>query len=74
LKLFEIADRDPDRRNNSKLARTKKFDTSGKSPAYIQHRKIWPAPGNRSRAFSIGHFESDGGRIQDATSSPRIAA
>jgi hypothetical protein len=24
--------------------RSKEFDTSGKSPAYVQHRKIWPAP------------------------------
>jgi len=29
-------------------------DTSGKSPAYVQHRKtLEPAPGNRSRAFWI---------------------
>src|SRR5260370_32066153 len=31
-----------------------KFDTSGKSPAYLHHRsKSKPAPGNRPRAFSI---------------------
>jgi hypothetical protein len=32
-------------------ASPKRFDMSGKSPAYIQHHKSKPAPGNRWRAF-----------------------
>jgi hypothetical protein len=44
---------------------------SGKSPAYVQHRRnLEPAPGNRSRAFCIGLFQSDGGRIQAAAFRP----
>jgi hypothetical protein len=35
----------------------KRFDTSGKSPAYLHHRKNFKArAGNRSRAFSLGEF------------------
>jgi hypothetical protein len=35
--------------------------------------RIEPAPGNRPRAFLIGIFESDGGRIRDAAS-PHVSA
>jgi hypothetical protein len=37
-----------------------KFDTSGKSPAYVQHRKKFYARAGKPAA---GFFESGGGRI-----------
>src|SRR5258708_10567895 len=51
-----------------------KFDTSGKSPAYLHHRsKSKPAPGNRTRAFSIELLSKlDGSRV-GAPISPRGA-
>jgi DNA-binding transcriptional regulator YbjK len=51
VKLFERADRDPDRRKKSKSATPREFDTSGKSPAYIQHRKIQARAGKPVAGF-----------------------
>jgi hypothetical protein len=47
----------------SRTRANKEFDTSGKSPENIHHRKNFksPQPGNRLRAFSIGLSKSDGG-------------
>jgi hypothetical protein len=46
----------------------KRFDTSGKSPAFLHHRKNCKSPRreNRQRAFAFGFPESDGGRISRA--------
>jgi hypothetical protein len=45
----------------------KKFDTSGKSPAYRHHRKNCKSPRRkRPRVFAFGFPESDGGRISRA--------
>jgi hypothetical protein len=41
----------------------KKFDTSGKSPAYLHHRKNFLSP---RREIGRGLFQSDGSRIRSA--------
>jgi hypothetical protein len=47
------------------------FDTSGKSPAYLHHRKNFRA---RARRLAAGFFESDGSRIFRACHSSHVSS